>query len=136
MKSLFESHLAWVEKSMDLHLVRQNIVASNLANINTPGYKAKKVEFEKELQAILKAEENKSITRTNPKHLPISFDPRKIEPTLLKNLEPRVIQGEDSVDLDKEMALMAKNAMVYNTLAQVIRKNFEGLKSVIQEASK
>ncbi|KUJ95962.1 MAG: flagellar basal-body rod protein FlgB [Desulfonauticus sp.] len=136
MKSLFSSHFNWVEKAMDLHLVRQNIVASNLANINTPGYKAKKVEFEEELQAMLKAEENKSITRTNPKHLPVAFDPNKVSPTLLKSLEPRVVQGEDSVDLDKEMALMAKNAMIYDTLAQVMKKGFEGMKSVITEGSK
>ncbi|SDO07775.1 flagellar basal-body rod protein FlgB [Desulfonauticus submarinus] len=136
MKTLFESYLTWTEKSMDLHLLRQNIVATNLANLDTPGYKAKHVEFEEQFKAALQAEEQKGMTRTNKKHLPTPFNPNKVEPTLLKSLEPRVIQGDDSVDLDKEMSKMAKNAMVYNTLAQIVRKSFENLKTVIQEGAR
>ncbi|MDQ7031536.1 MAG: flagellar basal body rod protein FlgB [Desulfonauticus sp.] len=136
MKSLFESYLPWTAKSMDLHLVRQNIIAVNIANIDTPGYKAKRVEFEDKLQAALEAEERKNITRTDPKHLPMPFDPNKISPDLLKSIDPRVIQGDDNVDLDKEMSKMAKNAMIYNTLAQLTKKSFDTEKLIIQEGAR
>lgn len=136
MKSLFESDLKWAAKSMDLHLMRQNIIATNIANIDTPGYRAKRLEFEDKLKAALEADERKNITRTNPRHMPFPFDPNKISPDLDKGLDVRVIQGEDSVDLDKEMAKMAKNTLEYNTLSQVVRKTFENLKTVIQEGAK
>jgi flagellar basal-body rod protein FlgB len=46
------------------------------------------------------------------------------------------VQGVDNVDLDKEMAAMAKNNLLYNTLATVMQKNFTGLKQVIADGGK
>jgi len=136
MKSLFEDHIQLTAKVLDLRLMRQNVVVSNLANIKTPGYRARRLEFEEKLQAALDLEENNKITRTNEKHLPVRFDPQNFGPDFFKDFEPRVVQGEDRVDLDKEMAIMAKNTMLYNALTQVLRKNFEGLKLVISEGGK
>ncbi|MBT8764279.1 flagellar basal body rod protein FlgB [Desulfohalobiaceae bacterium Ax17] len=136
MKSLFDDNIQLTAKVLDLRLMRQNIVVSNLANIKTPGYRARRLEFEEKLQAALDLEKNNKITRTNEKHLPVRFNPQKFGPDFFKDFEPRVVQGEDRVDLDKEMAIMAKNTMLYNALTQVLRKNFEGLKLVISEGGK
>ena len=51
MKSLFPDHIDLTARVMDFQIQRQNIVSGNLANINTPGYKARTLEFEKDLQA-------------------------------------------------------------------------------------
>jgi flagellar basal-body rod protein FlgB len=48
----------------------------------------------------------------------------------------QIVQGKDSVDLDKEMSVMAKNTLLYNAMATVLKNNFEGLQTTIQEASK
>ncbi len=48
MKSLFESHVNLLGKVMDMQLQRQNVVMSNVANLKTPGYKARNLEFEDE----------------------------------------------------------------------------------------
>jgi flagellar basal-body rod protein FlgB len=136
MKSLFDDNIQLTAKVLDLRLMRQNIVVSNLANIKTPGYRARRLEFEEKLQAALDLEKNNKITRTNEKHLPVRFNPQKFGPDFFKDFEPRVVQGEDRVDLDKEMAIMAKNTMLYNALTQILRKNFEGLKLVISEGGK
>ncbi|WP_457570946.1 flagellar basal body rod protein FlgB [Desulfovulcanus sp.] len=136
MKSLFEDHIQLSAKVLDLRLMRQNIVASNLANINTPGYKARRLEFEEKLQSALGIQKNSSLTRTDKRHLPLQFDPQKFGPDFLKEFDGRVVQGEDRVDLDKEMAIMAKNTMLYNALSQVIHKDFERLKLIISEGEK
>jgi flagellar basal-body rod protein FlgB len=133
MKGLFEEHLGLVQKVMDLRLIRQNIVASNIANIENPNYKARRIDFEEKLQEALNLKDSGRITRTNKKHLPNSIT---IWPDFHKELEIRVIQGEDSVNLDKEMAIQAKNVIAYNTLSTIMKKEFEMLSQVITEGGK
>lgn len=136
MKSLFADHINLTARVMDLQLQRQNVVSSNLANINTPGYKARSLEFEKELQAALGLSESGTVARTHPRHLPHAFDPDSVEGKITRDFTPRVVQGVDSVDLDKEMAAMAKNNLLYSALSTVIQKNFAGLKQVIQDGGR
>lgn len=136
MKSLFPDHIDLTARVMDFQIQRQNIVSGNLANINTPGYKARTLEFEKDLQAALGISQNGPVSRTHPKHLPAKFSPDATEASVVKELNPRVVQGTDNVDLDRETATMAKNTLMYNTLATVMQKNFSGMKQLIQEGGK
>jgi flagellar basal-body rod protein FlgB len=133
MKSLFSSHIEVTAKVMDMRLKRQNVVMSNMANIGTPNYKVRTLEFEQQLQNALGLGMNGRVTRTSGQHMPSTFDPKNFGPEWTKEFKPRLVHGEDNVDLDKEMAKMAKNNMLYNTLAQVIKGNFMGLKKIITE---
>jgi flagellar basal-body rod protein FlgB len=136
MKSLFPEHLNLTARVMDFQLQRQNIVSANLANINTPGYKARRLEFEKDLQAALETAESGAMARTHPEHFPEAFSAEQAESTVSKSLMPRVVQGVDNVDLDTEVAVMAKNNLLYSALTTVMQKNFAGLKQVIQDGGK
>ena len=136
MKSLFPDHIDLTARVMDFQIQRQNIVSGNLANINTPGYKARTLEFEKDLQAALGISQNGPVSRTHPKHLPAKFSPDATESSVVRDLNSRVVQGTDNVDLDRETATMAKNTLMYNTLATVMQKNFSGMKQLIQEGGK
>ena len=136
MKSLFETHLNLVGRVMDMQLQRQNVVMSNVANVKTPGYKPLELEFEKELQSALNTDARGKLSRTSQEHMPAVFDPEGFGPEWNKAFKPRVVHGEDRVNLDKEMTKMAKATLQYNTLTTVIAKGFEGIKTVIQEGSK
>ena len=136
MKSLFETHLNLVGRVMDMQLQRQNVVMSNVANVKTPGYKPLELEFEKELQSALNTDARGKLARTNQEHMPAVFDPEGFGPEWNKAFKPRVVHGEDRVNLDKEMAKMAKATLQYNALTTVIAKGFEGVKTIIQEGSK
>lgn len=136
MKSLFGDYIHVTSRVLDMRLERQNVVASNLANIKTPGYKARRVEFEDKLQSALSIDGKGTMTRTDNNHMPAAFDPRRFGSNFFKSIEPRVYQGEDAVDLDKEMSIMAKNTLMYNALSQIQHKNFEGLKSAITEGGR
>ncbi|RQD67540.1 MAG: flagellar basal body rod protein FlgB [Desulfonatronovibrio sp. MSAO_Bac4] len=136
MKSLFGTHIHVTSKVLDMRLERQNVVSSNLANVTTPGYKARRVEFEEALQSALGLDGKGTVSRTDKMHIPAKFDPKSFGADFIKSIEPRVYQGEDSVDLDKEMAVMAKNTLMYNALAQIQHKNFEGIKTVITEGGR
>ena len=136
MKSLFETHLNLVGRVMDMQLQRQNVVMSNVANVKTPGYKPLELEFEKELQSALNTDARGKLSRTSQEHMPAVFDPEGFGPEWNKAFKPRVVHGEDRVNLDKEMTKMAKATLQYNTLTTVIAKGFEGTKTIIQEGSK
>ena len=84
MKSLFPDHVDLTAKVMDFQLQRQNIVSANLANINTPGYKARRLEFEKDLQAALGISESGAVTRTHPDHFPVAGSPESMEASVTR----------------------------------------------------
>lgn len=136
MRGLFEHHINVTAKVMDMRLERQNTVMGNIVNVNTPDYKTKRIEFEDRLQKALDQDARGLMTRTSKRHMPVVFNPDGFEGQGTEALQARTVYGEDSVDLDKEMSIMTKNGLVYNALASVIKKNFDGLKQVIQEGSK
>ena len=134
MKSLFNSQIGLVGKVMDMQLKRQNVIASNLANIDTPNYKPRELEFEKELQSALGLDMRGRMSLTSQGHMPTAFNPDNFGPEWNKQFKPRQIHGEDRVNLDKEMAKHARNQLQYSALAQIQAKNFEGLSTLIQDA--
>ena len=136
MKSLFEPHMLLTGKVLDMQLQRQNLVSSNLANIKTPGYRARTLSFEDQLQAALGTDARGKMTLTDQQHMPVTFDSNKFGPEWSQAFKPRIVHGEDRVDLDKEMATMAKTSLHYSALTSVIRSKFEGLKTIITEGSK
>ncbi|PIE69474.1 MAG: flagellar basal body rod protein FlgB [Deltaproteobacteria bacterium] len=136
MKSLFARHIPLTEKVLDLRLARQNLVTSNISNIDTPGYRERRITFEDQLQKALQLDGGTRITRTDKNHLPSIFDAKTFQGDFIKDFNPQVVQGKDSVDLDKEMAVMAKNTLLYNAVATALKKDFEGLQTTIQEGSK
>ncbi|WP_291326743.1 flagellar basal body rod protein FlgB [Desulfovibrio sp. UCD-KL4C] len=136
MKGFFEDQIALTGKVMDLRLQRQNLVASNLANVNTPGYKEKTLEFEDSLQKALNKDARGKMTKTSKMHIPATFEANKFSGRTLSNFEPRVVHGENPVDLDKEMVTMTKNNLAYNALTQIIKKDFQGMQKVIQDGAR
>ena len=136
MKNIITPTTRLVGKVMDMQLKRQNVVMSNIANVRTPYYRPRVLEFEQELQAALDLDARGRLSRTNPGHMPSVFDPDAFGPEWDKKFVPRQSHGEDRVDLDKEMTLMAKTSLQYNTLSTVIKHNFEGLRNIIAEGAK
>ncbi|MHC1700521.1 MAG: flagellar basal body rod protein FlgB [Humidesulfovibrio sp.] len=136
MKALFEGHILVTEKVLDMRLQRQNVVMSNIANVTTRNYKPRKLAFEEDLQSALQLDARGKMTRTDKGHLPSEFDVNGFKGKGLTDYKPRVVYGEDVVDLDKEMGVMAKNSLMYNALSDIIAKSFSGLQTAIQEGSK
>ncbi len=136
MKTFFPSQIGLTSKVLDIRLDRQNIVMSNLANADIPQYKARRIEFEKELQAALGLDARGKMTRTTQEHLPSVFNANSFDGEFSEKWKPRAVAGADAVDLDKEMTIMAKNTLMYDALSQVIKKNFDDIKNVVQAGGK
>jgi len=93
---------------------RQKLVASNIANADTPGYQTKDVDFEAQLHAAL---ETPGANPSTPLAIAV--------PGL------RVKNDGNNVDLDRESRLLSENAMRFNMAAQFLRANLKDLHTAI-----
>ncbi|MBF0480207.1 MAG: flagellar basal body rod protein FlgB [Desulfovibrionaceae bacterium] len=136
MKSYLPENLDLTAKVLDLQMQRQNLVSANLANIRTPQYRPQRIEFEKELQSALNTEGQGKMTLTSSRHMPTAFNASSFEGNMFGEVKPRVIYGQDSVDLDKEMALMSKNSLMYNTMTTIVKKDFDSISKVLADGGR
>lgn len=136
MDHLFERNMGLLEKVLDLRMERQNVVMSNLANMDVAAYKARRLDFEKELQAALGDDDRGKVTRTDPGHMPSAFRAASFQGEVGMGWKPQVVAGLDSVNLEKEMSIMAKNTLMYNAITDITKKNFDGLQRVITDGGK
>ena len=67
--NIFDASVGALNTSLNLRLVNQNLIASNIANADTPGYKAKAIEFERALRDALAISDQMPMMETNPNHM-------------------------------------------------------------------
>lgn len=126
------SGIAVAEKAMDLRSQRHNLIASNIANIDTPNYKAFDLVIEEAMEKAAGAGRGVELTRTQPGHIPTRGGIEASRAAGVEVLSATVRKDNNSVSVDKEMTALAENNLLYNALAQIVAKKFEGLRSVIQ----
>ena len=123
-----------LEKSLDATWLRNDAIAQNIANVDTPGYKRKTVAFEEYLNKAVDGSSFKG-QRTDSRHIPIGEgEIDRVDVKISqdnKSLSTRI--DGNNVDIDNEMALMAKNTIKYNTLVQTLNNGFNRVKSAINE---
>ena len=115
---------------------RQNVISSNIANINTPNYKTQDLVFESELKKVDNSKDLKMFT-TNSKHLSQSMNiPKVNEPNLIevKGLEEQ--NDGNNVNLDTQMSEMSKNKVLFDALQSSIKKDSRLFRSVIESSQK
>ena len=100
-----------LERYMDLLSARQRVVASNIANADTPGYKTQDIDFAGELGRVLSGE---------PVHA------QEVPGLKIKN-------DGNNVSLDREARLLAENALRFNVASNLLRSQIRVLKSAIDE---
>lgn len=100
-----------LERYMDLLSARQKLVAGNLANADTPGYKTKDIDFHFEFMSALGAD---------------TASPIDVPGLVTRN-------DGNNVSLDREARLLAENAMRFNVASNLLRSQMRVLKLAIQD---
>lgn len=123
-----------LEKSLNASWARNEVISQNLANVDTPNYKRKDVTFEEYLNDSLDSKRLEGNT-TDERHIPIkSKNTDKIKPEITQdNSDTSMRIDGNNVDIDSEMAYLAKNTIQYNSLIQMINSNYSRIKNVISE---
>jgi flagellar basal-body rod protein FlgB len=100
-----------LEKYMDLVSTRQKLVAANIANVDTPGYRTKDIAFQMEFQTLAPGEK-----------------PRVVEVPNLK-----VKNDGNDVNLDREARLLSENNLRFTFAETMLKDQIKGIRSAIQE---
>lgn len=118
--------------SLNFRQLRQELLSSNIANADTPGYKAKRIDFEEALARALDIDSSQSLDTNDPKHFNVGgggFD--NLEPTIYDDPNGVVSEDGNTVDRDQEMADMAENKILYDASVQLLNKKLGILKYAI-----
>ncbi|ALV22048.1 flagellar basal body rod protein FlgB [Carnobacterium antarcticum] len=116
-----------IKQALDATELRQQMISSNIANVNTPEYKVNKVEFESILG---KAFDGIGLTKTNDRHIGIGT-PDEVLPVVTKRTNSMVKDNGNNVDIDMEMTDEAATSIQYNALVTQLNAKYSMLSSVI-----
>lgn len=127
--NLFSSPVfSTLEKALDGSALKQRVIAQNIANVDTPNYKARKVSF----QHLLDEAANRSLKANRTDYRHFDFSTGKSEPFITKSNNTMYNHNLNNVDIDQEMAEMAKNQIYYNALIDRLNSRFNSLQTAIK----
>lgn len=132
-QTLFEGAISRLQKTLNRGSLRHRVLTSNIANIDTPNYKAFEVVMEDVRQKKGDPSGTLKLVRTGPLHL--TGRRQSTDGVKIKASDPPLFNlraDGNTVDLDRTMGKLAENTILYRTAAQLIRKKFQGLKNVIK----
>jgi flagellar basal-body rod protein FlgB len=107
-----------LERYHDLLSIRQKVVASNIANLNTPGYRARDIDFQNELS---RAVENGPDAEVRPEVV-------RVQGLDVKN-------DGNNVQLEREAKLLAENAMRFEVVTSMLNKRHAMIRTAIKEGN-
>jgi flagellar basal-body rod protein FlgB len=106
---------------LDAAALRQRVLGQNIANVNTPGYERREVQFEKELGKLL----TKDVIQIDRNEL------AKLNPTIVatENLTKRT--DGNNVNLEMEITQLTKNEVLYQTFSQILATDMAMIRTAI-----
>ena len=118
--------------ALNFRQMRQEIISSNIANSETPGYKAKRIQFEEALARALDVDGQNSLKTTSEKHFKTGGGSiESASPEIYEDPNGEVSINGNTVDRDKEMALMAENKILYDAAIQLLNKKLSLKKYIL-----
>ena len=127
IKGIFkQTQIPIMEKVLDIAGLRQKTIASNVANVLTPGYQRKEVDFAGSLKKAMNGGAQESASKAaHSRHIRLGNQGSDI------NASAVVRQG-GTPDLEEEMARSAENQLLYSAAAKIIANRFKSLRGCIR----
>ena len=132
-EKIFSETITNLAKSLNLRSIQHKALASNIANMDTPNYKAVELDVAEKMQKNKCSVPGLRLTRTHGGH--IQFRSHRTDRIDVKKMASPAysLRGDgNTVDIDRTMGKMAENTLMYRATAQLISKKFVGLKNVIK----
>ena len=131
--NLFDKTTDALATSLAMRQIRHNVTSANIANAETPGFHAKKVDFENALAQALDMDGTNGLTTSSPDHYAVGGK-QPVEPGIYENPDVAVNNDGNTVDLEKEMSALAENSILYKSALQLINKKMAAMKYAISES--
>ena len=136
-RTFFPSTLEVLQKNLALRMARHQVLTSNIANAETPGYIAKDVTFEAALQEAVLPAPHATLQRTHLRHLPmVARSVAEVQGVLFASPSDNVGSDLNTVSLDQEMGRFTLNAFHYNTSIEFLGRSLDQLRRVISEGGR
>jgi flagellar basal-body rod protein FlgB len=134
MSGKLDDYLRLNETAINLRAQRQQLLASNIANADTPNYKARDMDFSKSLQSALDRTQSSTmaLNKTDPAHLDSNTAGAPDGPTLLYRTPLQSSADGNTVDMDVERNQFADNAVHYEAGLTLITAQIKDMLAVIQ----
>lgn len=130
---LFRSAFSALEGAMDISHKRHNVIAGNISNLETPGYKAKDIDFKTAMAQVLGSETETGLTVTNSSHMGgMTGSGADAEPFE----EAGEWNGYNWMNVDKVMNKLTENNLVYRTATEALLRKIVIMKDVIREGGR
>ncbi len=110
------SRIPLLEKQLDAFSLRNKAISSNIANMETPNYKRLDVSFEQEL--------SNAVSRATG-DVDLSDKVNQVEPEVEE--DPSSLNGGNNIDIDHEMAELAKNQMQFSLASKLVAGEFQDI---------
>jgi len=130
---IFNRTISLLERSLDLRTLNQRVLASNIANMDTPNYKAVELEVAEEMNRGEKSNPGISLVRTHVNHLPVQNKAMNRVKLKAAKAPDFSLRGDgNTVDIDRTMGRLAKNTLLFNAATQLISSKFKGLRNAMK----
>ncbi len=135
MSNLFGKTITILQTAMDLRYMKHKLITSNIANAETPGYKAKDIRFEVELKKEVEQRKGSIVpVKTHPLHMGESG--AVVSVTVIERGSATKGLDGNTVNIDEEIVRLSENATMYSMLAKLIKHKFSHLMTAIKEGGK
>ena len=132
--TIFDHTMQLLHRTLDLRQARQRVIASNIANEETPGYRATDLNFLDSLQAAHRGRGPVTLAVTQDQHIgPRGGSMQQVMGELGPVPAGDLPLDANSVNIELEMAKMSDNAMQYNSAASIMAIRFRQLMGAIRE---
>ena len=137
---LSSKSMGLAKAALDHRALRQDLIASNIANADTPNYKPRDISFENSLRAqqakLFNQTPKLEMAVTDGKHIPLADTQNSTKATTFFRDGHMARNDGNSVDLDVETTEMSKNSIMYNGILAAMKKEAMIFRSVIEASQK
>lgn len=128
----FDSNMQLLGKVLDLRAQKAQVISSNIANAETPGYSPSRFDFEEDLAFAINKKSSVTLTTSDSRH--ISLGPTNflsVSGKIITEKDRTGIGDDNGVSVDQEMLALSENELLYEASAQLLKKKITLLKHVI-----
>lgn len=134
--SSFSRTVDILHRSMDVNMLRQSVIADNIANVDTPNFKRSEINFETSLRQALESEKQEVFPQrlTNEKHIPWHrpTDYRDVRPRRNLDFTTSTKNNGNNVDIEIESMNLVNSQLAYQMMTENISSQFRQLNIVLR----
>lgn len=130
--NILDQNMQLLSKVLDLRATKAQVISSNIANAETPGFSPSRFQFEEDLANAVGHNKGIQLSTSDTAHIgigPGNFN--SVSGKIIMEEEQSGIGDDNGVSVDQEMMALSENELLYETSAQLLKKKITLLKYVI-----